>query len=34
VEFPKGIISEMLAGSLGGVKISAEDIKIIKEYIK
>lgn len=34
VEFPKGIISEMLAGSLGGVKISAEDIKKIKEYIK
>jgi len=34
VEFPRNIISEMFAGNLSGVKITAEDIKKIKQFIK
>lgn len=34
VEFPHNFFSELIAGELGGVKITSADIKQIKDYLK
>lgn len=34
IEFPRSFFSELLAGELGGVKITSADIKQIKDYLK
>lgn len=34
VDFPRSFLSELIAGDIGGVKITTEDIKQIKNYLK
>ena len=34
IEFPRGFLSELIAGELGGVKITSADIKQIKDFLK
>lgn len=34
IEFPRSFLSELIAGELGGVKITSADIKQIKDYLK
>lgn len=34
IEFPRSFLSELIAGELGGVKITSSDIKQIKDYLK
>lgn len=33
VEFPQGLIADLMAGSLGGVRLTTEDIKGLKHYL-
>lgn len=33
VDFPRGFLSELIAGDIGGVKITSSDIKLIKDYL-
>lgn len=34
VDFPRSFLSELIAGDIGGVKITTEDIKQVKNYLK
>lgn len=34
VDFPRSFLSELIAGDIGGVKITSSDIKQIKDYLK
>lgn len=34
VDFPRSFLSELIAGDIGGVKITSADIKQIKDYLK
>lgn len=34
VDFPHSFLSELIAGDIGGVKITSADIKQIKDYLK
>lgn len=34
VDFPRSFLSELIAGDIGGVKITSVDIKQIKDYLK
>lgn len=33
VEFPQGLVTDMMTGSLGGVKLTTEDLKKIKDFL-
>lgn len=34
VDFPRSFLSELIAGDIGGVKITTADIKQVKDYLK
>lgn len=34
IDFPRSFLSELIAGDIGGVKITTEDIKQIKNFLK
>lgn len=34
IDFPRSFLSELIAGDIGGVKITSSDIKQVKDYLK